>query len=667
MTTLSDKIDSLEKYLEATYTVHGQPAKIAANYELSGGRLLAPALVKGAIYQPQLPVITGTAFTGFSGRDTWPDHLWWLHREYMRLATSVYAISPTIATLNASNAHITQYALHVSREDTDKIAWTPTVEDGQRDRQVAMSLGRWLRRVFPALSDPEVAAIEASHRMHMNPDVEFVDFTTDIDKAINAYMGVTSCMSKSKDHWGAGHHPLEAYMAPGFKLAVMYGVSKKISGRCIVWINPENAEDKRAVRNYGDDSLRMYLKSKGFVFSNLGGAYLKAILVKNDTHIMMPYVDTAACEVRPNTSVYGVYDGDGKVWLFDEKTIAKIPKEALTGIQTQHGFTAAKPFPLNAECVVTKKKINYARDTISIVYADGQRAQALSNHIGGWKSGVVVNRGGVLTLPLHPGTPTFTEAGTTYVDNDETRTALSYIKLDAELYPEATQWVKKTSSFMMSSNGKFIKEVDAVYFIVGGLKTTIHRSQLPSDAVRVAQVEERKTFAAAGSDVKITAANRKVVPGVHDVVEGYNGVWGYRRSMREMTSWGRTVWVPATMTPEELMSQVDNVPESVKNDIRRNVAKGHNREALIRHQIFTVLNDRGDCLSLKTVDDNTIRWVYHFEPRDLDIALIERVIADPSLNPPGSANANALAQMKKIIEVVDGVLAESTAPVAEPA
>lgn len=658
MTILSEKLDTIEKYMAVDeHTPSGTHVRLR-DYDMGSNQLLRPTTPPHG-HTTYLPRVNSAGFAGYHGPEYWPKALWWLHREQMRLSHGVYQpLSPTLVQLVVNSPHLGQYALHISRENPEQIAWTPTVDDGLRDRQVAMSLGRWLRRVFPGIADHEITQLESAHRTFLNPDVEFIDCMTDMTRVISAYMGVTSCMSKSTSHWGHGHHPLEAYGAPGFKLAVIYGAGKKISGRCLVWINPEDENDKRAVRNYGDDSLRQYLKTKGFVFTNLGGAYLKAIPVESNTKLVVPYVDTAGCEVQPNTATSGVHDGDGKIWLFDTKTILRIPKDHWVAVQTQHGSTAMRTFPLNGECAVSGKKINIMRDTTSVVYIDGKRKQALSSQVRDWITCNVMIDGGVAAMLVHPTAAMFKHSGSFYIDTTAAREYCGYVKLDPAFYPDVTEWlVANNHELVRTASNTWIKDEDSVY-LCSPTANLIHRSQLPADAVRVAQVHERKAFAVAGVEYKVTAANRKVIPGVHDVVEGYNGVWGYRRSMKSVKFWGREVWVPIAMTMEELAAATPTMPEAVINEIRRHAAKGHNREALIRHQIFTILNDRGDCYApVSRNDDGEFGWTYHFESRDLNVAVIEAAVAAPDKSPPGWHST--LAQMKTIIEVCDRVHSEA--------
>lgn len=659
MTLLSEKLDTIEKYMAVDErTPTGTHVRLR-DYDMGSNRLLRPSTPPHG-HMPYLPCVNSAGFAGYHGPEYWPNSLWWLHREHMRQACGVYRpLSPVLVQLVVNSPHLGQYALHISRENPEQIAWTPTVDDGLRDRQVAMSLGRWLRRVFPGMADHEITQLESAHRTFLNPDVEFIDCMTEMDRVIKAYMGVTSCMSKSTSHWGHGHHPLEAYAAPGFKLAVIYGAGKKVSGRCLVWINPEDENDKRAVRNYGDDSLRQYLKGKGFIFTGLGGAYLKAIPVEGNSKLVVPYLDTTACEVQPNSATAGVYDGDGKIWLFNTDTIGRIPKEYWVTVQTQHGSTQLKTFPLNSECAVSGKKINIMRDSFTQVYVDGKRKQALTAETKKWTPIYVLVDGANISLPVHPDTPRFSYGGSYFIDTPEMRELAGFAKLNPELYPDqANDWLVIANSDMIKqADGSWIKKEDACYLCTMTAKRLVHRALLPEGAVRVAQLDDRKSFAEPGVEVKTTAANRKVIPGIHDVVEGYNGVWGYRRSMKVVKFWGRDVWVPTAMTTEELAATTPTIPESVINDIRRHADKGHNREALIRHNIFTILNDRGDCYApVNQLDDGEFSWTYHFEARDLNVPVIEAAVAAPDKSPPGWRSV--LAQMKIIIEVCDRVYSE---------
>jgi hypothetical protein len=239
---------------------------------------------------------------------------WWLKREYLRIQLGVYASSEITESINRSFG--IQYALHISKEDKDMVAYTPSYEAGCADKQIKTTIGKFLRKHFFLLTDAHIQTLESDHRAEINAAYKVATTSADIRQVYTTMDGDSGCMRKLPIHYGIENdvHPSEAYEAPGMGVAYTErdGV---IKSRSVIWVNPIDAKDKRFVRIYGDPVLRKLLIRDGFVQTHLAGAKLKKIpyVGRGDDPrgYLSPYLDgPGGAQSDPNC--YVALDGE---WL----------------------------------------------------------------------------------------------------------------------------------------------------------------------------------------------------------------------------------------------------------------------------------------------------------------------------------------------------------------
>jgi hypothetical protein len=140
---------------------------------------------------------------------------------------------------------------HIADDDKRQIAYTRDERKGEDDRQTMTSVGKYLKRHFPTMSDHVLRDIVALHTPH-NVAFKFLRTTPEMCSAVD--IGPYSCMCArysggSPDRWTHpqsityGHHPYEVYDHElGWHMAIaMEG--NEVTGRALCM-------DKMYVRTY---------------------------------------------------------------------------------------------------------------------------------------------------------------------------------------------------------------------------------------------------------------------------------------------------------------------------------------------------------------------------------------------------------------------------------
>lgn len=224
---------------------------------------------------------------------------WWVKRE---VARSMYEFGQTyhqlpsevVALLVHYDAVPNYYHfVHLSLTDPTKIAYTPTWEDGAADRQVQISLGKYIKKYHPHVPEFVVKRCqEYLNNLLVNAEVKF---TTDLALMISIYRNCSpACMSKPKEHFLGNVHPLGAYIYEGWQLAYLQKADQTYQSRAMIWTNPKDNTDKRYTRVYGDALLAAQLDKLGFRRTNFLGARLRRIDVQSDNSqqfCAVPYID----------------------------------------------------------------------------------------------------------------------------------------------------------------------------------------------------------------------------------------------------------------------------------------------------------------------------------------------------------------------------------------
>jgi hypothetical protein len=97
-----------------------------------------------------------------------PASRWWVVRESLRAAFGVYMEMPE---LNKIQQHQTFHMfIHPSLDDRMQVAYTPSIESGEQDKQRVTTLSKLLRQVYLTWSDDAFRDIEAEYRSNMSDE-----------------------------------------------------------------------------------------------------------------------------------------------------------------------------------------------------------------------------------------------------------------------------------------------------------------------------------------------------------------------------------------------------------------------------------------------------------------------------------------------------------------
>ena len=166
---------------------------------------------------------------------------------------------------------------HLSQTDPECLAYFQTEDKLRRDISTKISVGRFVKKFWPDLPDHEVAEIVNAHRSEVGK--RGVKFSTDPDEIVRIYeYGPRSCMK--------GMGCVRVYGdSPDLAVAYLGDLEERtVSARAVVW-----PDEKRYVRVYGDDLLRLLLEQQGYENGDLEGARVR--LIEEHGRIVMPYLD----------------------------------------------------------------------------------------------------------------------------------------------------------------------------------------------------------------------------------------------------------------------------------------------------------------------------------------------------------------------------------------
>lgn len=563
----------VEAYSENSTYIPRKDAKPGSSYYLYRLSSIRPSPTR--TLQPVIDPVAGGA-TGI------PSSRWWAARELLRYAHGVYLDADQPLSMIAG--FVSHTFVHPSANDPSMVAYTPDPESGEKDKQLATTLSKFCRRYFPVLTDDRIRDIEAAYRASMSTEVEFITGAKDI---INAYRnGPGACMSKGAASYEAGgHHPVEAYDAPGIAMAVSRDKDGTINGRTMTYVNPEDPADKRWIRLYGDTALIRRLERQGFRCGNWQGVKFKRILVKGTTNkFVMPYLDAngSACSTDYCSVVLT------KDWVRC-LTAKEITKSALTQRRQVPGTSGYVTLSVDCsgyfefKCAIDGKE--YKADTaVAYILQDGaaQRVNP-ANITKAWVGPYKVAIGADLQDCYVKDQNVFSEGDITYVDDNPTREAVGYVALDAARYAALPSlWVKKAVAVKPSGRETWFLSEDcfqAIDLDSNGRAVPVmqvRESSADTDSLIASgeyyeahRVGSARTLAKANVPFKLTKGGSKVIRGVHkdlrilpdDGLEFARNV--ELRNVLEVRWWART----ADTAPLDIESiPVTNLLDRVFND-----------------------------------------------------------------------------------------------------
>lgn len=467
---------------------------------------------------------------------------WWFKREAMRLELAVYK---TTAVIDTINQHYPWMAVHVSTEDDSMVAYTPDEASGQADRQLRIQLGRLLKRLWPTVADTIINNRVADHKGELAHGVELLSGEA-IVEAYKSTETVSSCMVGTRS-WRT--HPAVAYMAPNIFMAVRRNAEGRITARAMVFHASEH--DKRIIRLYGDEALRVRLHREGYRNGTWIGAKFNTVRYSDhEDHkniYIMPYLDGNNGPGSTRHSCVMLIDGvitcvSGENY---DKIKAVAPEAVVCATNTS-GNISLIPFDASGfttQDALTGETINLLEtETVSTMKADG--SLGLTKHKDKLPLRLMhrTTSSDAKYIYMPEGTKAFTYQRQQYIDIDACRQALGFTKLSATFYPGNGEWIAPYSGEFFSHLGdanELIKREDAVILFrrnpEDGQAHYVHMHKSCLQKKKHLPTLKLDRFACYVEDASlcvITDTGRRAIPQYHSITKLWNGKWGASRGLR---------------------------------------------------------------------------------------------------------------------------------------
>lgn len=458
---------------------------------------------------------------------------WWLLREYLRIEQKIYPEGTEL--LGACNRRIPQLAVHVSKEDPTLIAYTPDRASGEADRQVRMSLGKFLVKYYPHLDDNAIRRLQEEHLAELDGSFEEL-FGQDIVKAYRELGTRGACMSYDETKYTLGN-PTQVYDAPGISMAVLRDRDGVITARCMLYKHTET--DKRWIRCYLDQKLVKKLERAGYKRGTWVGAKFKTIPGEVEgeyTRYVVPYLDGNGNAGSGNHSAVAVLDGQLTCVSLDvsRKLQAKFGTDSCVNATTTSGSLLLKPVSLLADaevCFLTGQPINWLTDTTE-KYWDGTETRKVLAHAVFDKRLVYVTP--TLAAYVSENLSTFAAKGRTILETEENRHFYDFIKLDPLIYPEDRDWrlnTRYSSLFTKTARNTYIRKEESVKVYVNATWKSEHVSIIDKTYTKLHPKDGMKAYAAAGETWFRTFKGSKVVANGYGIQQLYDGTWDFNRNV----------------------------------------------------------------------------------------------------------------------------------------
>ena len=245
----------------------------------------------------------------------------WRAREMWRFDTGEYRPIPSTLTFPANHfAH-----LSVTEQESDYVAYTPSDDYGERDRQVRLRYSKYLRKVFPEMSDTDLQA----ELMAMRAKLALSDSPSELlfatDRATITGIFETAMCACDSSYISCMHGKFEGRNRPYHvyadspDVAIAYLLERgEITARSVV-----STRHNRWIRLYAVNGcstacgkLRAMLANAGYDHGSLDGSRL----TKLDTdRVMLPYLDGDATYVsQSRDDQYWIVSDDDGEYIADQ-------------------------------------------------------------------------------------------------------------------------------------------------------------------------------------------------------------------------------------------------------------------------------------------------------------------------------------------------------------
>lgn len=490
---------------------------------------------------------------------------WWVHREQARQQL-LHLPRTGVMDLVIDNLRLHLHFIHVSHDDPTMVAYTASMEDGLRDKQVRLSFGRLLRKMIFLATDTHIQALEASHRSEMDPTFLVASTQEEIQRVYTTMAGDSGCMRHAPDNWDLPKnlHPSAAYCYAGLGVAYTE-VDGRVMSRSVIYDNPDDPKDKRYVRIYGDPCLKRKLELAGYKLRDLGGVKLKAI----DLHavrprkwaentFLVPYIDgPGGSQGHPASHGYRL-KGEDCIRVITNEQGARLQRMGfhvghLKRTEAVHTISEVDPEKLMQTCAVTGETFNGLEVEALLVYHEGAVKLARADKVTGYSDYALNHLVGARVEKVHVTRADWSKGfedrwriGGQWLDTPENRRYVGLVQL-AEAQYGANQWAHRGDNLVESApeSGVFYRTEDCtLVFDADGVCTAKPPSELDEfkkskDYIQVAPNGSQKALShKANPNLVMTLGKRRCIHGWHNVVQLYDGTWEYRQNTVEFQLFG---------------------------------------------------------------------------------------------------------------------------------
>ena len=326
------------------------------------------------------------------------DHPWWLLRDMIRQIVGVYEEPTSVQKwLRSSLVMMGWQFVHTARGNAEQVAYNADLTNAVADRKLTTTLGRYLRKVLPHAPDDFIANLEAQHRGELDDTFLVARTPKEIELVYTTMAGDGGCMRYSKGHFGnSKYHPSAVYSSPGLGVAYLKNAAGQIVARSVIYDNPEDNNDRRYVRIYGDAALGSKLKRSGYRCAGLRGVKMNIFRdprhVSEPARMVMPYLDPAggrgSSEDRKYDGTYAVkYAGEDFLRILSYEDIQKLrnlPVDICSVQNTSAYITLTReidPSQFSKQCALTGETFSALEHEIAYILLNGEPALVRADRI----------------------------------------------------------------------------------------------------------------------------------------------------------------------------------------------------------------------------------------------------------------------------------------------
>jgi hypothetical protein len=228
-----------------------------------------------------------------------PESSYWVWRETARFQFGEYTAPifiEQLRILGKRNESLWWHFPHISTEEPTMVAYTPSPDYGQRDRQVRTKVGRYLTQFYgKVLTENQIRSMaNGVKQLQFHISKERRDFEA-IYSLPEDECNLQSCMQGDAYHFDSHCHPCITYASGDFAITWLTDrvMDDRVVARAIVAF-PDNPDNAHFVRVYGAeaDALHDMLVERGYARRNSYTDNPRLLCIEDDDdRYVLPYVD----------------------------------------------------------------------------------------------------------------------------------------------------------------------------------------------------------------------------------------------------------------------------------------------------------------------------------------------------------------------------------------